>query len=157
MPLAWSAPCLNSCWNFFSGSFKGCFSNVASCFRTYEYMPPELLQHAHLGLQSPYDPQAVDVWSSGVMLTLMLFGKKPFTQNKAQNGGFEAAEEALWWVQASMTILSSQEFPLRPNNKAFKELICLVGMLLNNSTMATSPEVSDHARKPCLSVKVVPA
>ncbi len=66
--------------------------------RTYEYMPPELLEHAQRGLQSPYDPRAVDVWSSGVMLTLMLFGKKPFTRDQGKDAPSESAEQVLWCV-----------------------------------------------------------
>ena len=59
-------------------------------------MPPELLKNAAAGQQSPYDPRCVDVWASGVMLTVMLFGSKPFNHDKAEDAGFAASEEALW-------------------------------------------------------------
>ncbi|KAK9817476.1 hypothetical protein WJX74_000353 [Apatococcus lobatus] len=68
---------------------------------TYEYMSPELLENAAAGQQSPYDPRAVDVWSSGVMLTMLLFGSKPFNHNRAADAGYSAAEEALWKVETS--------------------------------------------------------
>ena len=59
-------------------------------------MSPELLEHARRGKQSPYDPRAVDVWASGVMLVIMMFGSKPFSHDRTEDKEFASAEEALW-------------------------------------------------------------
>ena len=63
-------------------------------------MSPELLKNRSKD-GSPakaYDPRSVDVWASGVMLTVSLCGAFPFDHTRAHEGFNDDQELDLWWV-----------------------------------------------------------
>jgi len=69
---------------------------------TYWYLPPECFDTT--GKEPPKISSKVDVWSVGVILFQMLFGKKPFGNNVSQQK----------ILQDNIIINSSLEFPQKP-------------------------------------------
>ncbi|KAK8931257.1 Serine/threonine-protein kinase TOUSLED [Platanthera zijinensis] len=102
---------------------------------TYWYLPPECFELSKIPLIS----SKVDVWSAGVMLYQMLFGKRPFGHDQSQGT-----------ILREDTIINAHkvDFPLKPtiSNEA-KELIrrCLT------HNQAERPDVLTIAQDPYLS------
>lgn len=55
---------------------------------TFHYLPPECLGSQGVMMISP----KVDIWSVGIIFYILLFGKKPFTQDA---GGMKAFKEKM--------------------------------------------------------------
>ncbi|XP_042451665.1 serine/threonine-protein kinase TOUSLED-like isoform X2 [Zingiber officinale] len=102
---------------------------------TYWYLPPECFDLS----KTPLISSKVDVWSAGVILYQMLFGKRPFGHNQTQER-----------ILREETIINARkvDFPLKPSvsNEA-KELIrrCLT------YDQAERPDVLTVAQDPYLS------
>ncbi|XP_074576595.1 serine/threonine-protein kinase TOUSLED-like [Curcuma longa] len=102
---------------------------------TYWYLPPECFDLT----KTPLISSKVDVWSAGVILYQMLFGKRPFGHNQTQER-----------ILREETIINARkvDFPLKPSvsNEA-KELIrrCLT------YDQAERPDVLTIAQDPYLS------
>lgn len=64
---------------------------------TVVYMPPELIKPASAEQQAgAYDPQEVDVWASGVLLTVMMLGKFPFDNTENTDPNAYDAQLEVW-------------------------------------------------------------
>ncbi|ONK81894.1 uncharacterized protein A4U43_C01F33950 [Asparagus officinalis] len=102
---------------------------------TYWYLPPECFELS----KTPFISSKVDVWSAGVMLYQMLFGRRPFGHDQTQER-----------ILREDTIINARkvEFPSKPSvsNEA-KELIrrCLT------YNQAERPDVLTLAQEPYLS------
>lgn len=102
---------------------------------TYWYLPPECFEIN--GNQPPKISSKVDVWSAGVILYQMLYGKKPFGNNLSQQK----------ILSDNIISNSSLEFPAKPVvSKEAKEFIrkCL------SHSLATRPDVKTCCMDPFL-------
>ena len=94
---------------------------------TYWYLPPECFDR---GDSPPRISSKVDVWSLGVILYQMLFGKRPFGEGKSQ-------ERVL--SEGIMLNATRVDFPLEGSKMASSS-----GM---GGTLSVVPKVSDEAKE----------
>jgi PREDICTED: similar to tousled-like kinase len=110
---------------------------------TYWYLPPECFQTGNGS--PPLISQKVDVWSVGVILYQMVYGKKPFGENMSQVGlrGRGSAQETLLRENVILNV-TNIEFPAKPAVSAECKDFIVKCLQKDVQRRWSVPELCDH-------------